>query len=403
MICSTHILVALLSFISTIGLSISTILTKIGAQNHELTIVGVSSIPSELSWCIYLAFTTITSSIVSQLISMTCMHPSTWNEVAKQMNVRKKEFKWHCVATISRFTGTFCYFLSFLVLQVNEIAVMSGSQLFFHNLMHMIFRKRYPNRWEVLGFSMLGFGILCLAIPEYANSMSSASPGARNANQLTIGIVSLQVGMALFGFADYILDHLHETITLYAVSMITSLMLFILFLLSFFTQMLLSMNELASFWPDWLWIGSVNGQTLMFYFISYMFAVFNGAQNLMTFLILHRLYVIAALLMDLLVLDTEITWMSILGAVLVTTGCMIATASHRNGSLHSSTVISSSSPTQMTEEQTHTPEYKLHITVHSAPSSPLSPDPLDPLAIPSMFPATPLRSEKSVSFSVRVS
>lgn len=263
-----NLLIWILGLITSIGLSVSTTITKWGANSHELTVNSPADIPQQLSWVVYLAFTTISSSIVSQVITMGCMRPDVWQELTEHLKLRHSAFKRQLLATLARFFGTFLYFFTFLVLQVNEIATLSCTQLVFHNLMYVLFKKRYPSRFEVFGFSLLGFGIIVLTIPQYQLAIDGVSAG-RSAFQLTIGIASLQLAMLLFGVSDYVVDHLNDTVRLYAVSLMTSFMLFFLFFITFLTQMLVSFNQLATFWPDWVWIGifylSLFSNSLMFF------------------------------------------------------------------------------------------------------------------------------------------
>lgn len=329
-----NVLIWCLAFVTGIAVAISSTITRWGAQSHDLTVDSPANIPKQLSWVVYLAFTTISSSVISQVIHMGCMRPDVWEELSAHLSLRHKEFKRQLLATLARFVGTFLYFFTFLVLQVNEIATLSCSQLVFHNIIYVLFKKRYPSRFEVFGFSLLGFGMICLVIPQYQIAVAGDSVG-RSAIQLTIGITSLQVAMLLFGISDYVVDHLNETVKLYAVSLMTSFMMFILFFITFLTQLLVSFNQLTTFWPDWMWIGTVNGQTLMFYFLSYMFAMYRSSENLVTFLILHRIYVIASLVLDYLILETGLGWYNVLGCVLVSIGSVIATWSHKETEEHS--------------------------------------------------------------------
>lgn len=72
----------------------------------------------------------------------------------------------------------------------------------------------------------------------------------------------------------------------------------------------------------------------MFYFLSYMFAMYRSSENLVTFLILHRVYVVASLVLDYLILETGLEWYNVLGCILVTIGSIIATWTHNEYEHH---------------------------------------------------------------------
>lgn len=65
-----------------------------------------------------------------------------------------------------------------------------------------------------------------------------------------------------------------------------------------------------------------------------MFAMYRSSENLVTFLILHRVYVVASLVLDYLILETGLEWYNVLGCILVTIGSIIATWTHNEYEHH---------------------------------------------------------------------